>query len=195
MVKLKLTLQRLWSAFCYSKLSWIAQEWVAQSINEIKLKKAFYCNTQIKDLQNHHLRVLRHSSLKTLRLQSQLPMNLHLDTSKIKFEISSKGIKFGVGSRTKFLTRVGLGHFFTAWVGSPTSAFGKFPLKIQNYSIFFPFGSKITGSRTGQPLIYCGSKVCYGRFRSGTISKKISKVFTWQPSVFSTEIVGTFPRT
>jgi len=55
--------------------------------------------------------------------------------------------------------------------------FGKFPLKIPNYPIFFPsgqkncFGSgqKVRGSEMGQPLIYCWSTVCSGRVRSGPI--------------------------
>jgi len=56
--------------------------------------------------------------------------------------------------------------------------FGKFPLKMSNFSIFFPsdqknrFGSgrKVPGSKPGRPLIYCGSKVSSGRVGSGPIS-------------------------
>jgi len=48
--------------------------------------------------------------------------------------------------------------------------FGKYPLKMSNFSIFFPsgqktlFGSgqKIPRSKEGLPLIYCGSKVSSG---------------------------------
>jgi len=47
-----------------------------------------------------------------------------------------------------------------------------------NFSIFFPsdqkniFGldQKVPGSKVGQPLIYCGSKVSSGRVGSGPIS-------------------------
>jgi len=46
-----------------------------------------------------------------------------------------------------------------------------FPLKIPNFSMFLPLGQKnligsgqkVPGSKTGQPLIYCGSKVCSGQ--------------------------------
>jgi len=54
---------------------------------------------------------------------------------------------------------------------------GKFPLKITNFSIFsLPvkklFGpvQKVTRSKTGGPLIYCGSKVCSGQVGSGPYS-------------------------
>jgi len=54
------------------------------------------------------------------------------------------------------------------WFGS---GFGKFPLKIPNFSIYSPpgqknlfgMGQKVLRSKTGQLLICCGSKVCSGR--------------------------------
>jgi len=76
------------------------------------------------------------------------------------------------------VARVGLGCVSHLWFGFE---FGKFPLKMSNFSIFFPsdqknlFGSgqKVTGSKVGQPLIYYGSKVSSGRVlvESGPISK------------------------
>jgi len=56
--------------------------------------------------------------------------------------------------------------------------FGKFPLKMSNFSIFSPSdqktvigsGQKVPESEPGWPLIYCGSKVCLGRVGSGPIS-------------------------
>jgi len=59
-----------------------------------------------------------------------------------------------------------------------------FPLKIPN---FFPFGSKksyrvgqkVTGSKGGRPFIYCRSKVCLGRVRSGPISRLMAS--GWEP--------------
>jgi len=56
------------------------------------------------------------------------------------------------------------GRISHLWFG-----FGKFPLKIPNFSIVFLlnqknlFRSKVPGSKTGQPLIYCGSKVWSGQ--------------------------------
>jgi len=45
--------------------------------------------------------------------------------------------------------------------------FGKFPLKMSNFSIFFLLGQKVPRSKAGLPLIYCGSKVSSGRVGSG----------------------------
>jgi len=67
-----------------------------------------------------------------------------------------------MGPGQNFLTRVGLGQ--------PSFGFRKFPLKIPNFSIFFPsvhknlfgLGQKITGSNKGWTHIYCGSKVWVG---------------------------------
>jgi len=61
------------------------------------------------------------------------------------------------------LTQVGSANHL--WFGS---GFGKFPLKIPNFSMFCPsgqkniFGSgqKVSRSNTGQPLIYCWPKEC-----------------------------------
>jgi len=56
--------------------------------------------------------------------------------------------------------------------------FGKFPHKMSNFSIFFLLGQKnlsgsgqkVTGSKVGQTLIYCRSKVSSGRAGSRPIS-------------------------
>jgi len=59
--------------------------------------------------------------------------------------------------------------------GQPSMAlFGKFPLKMLNFSIYFPSGQKnlfrsgkkVPRSNGGQPLIFCGSKVCSGWVRA-----------------------------
>jgi len=54
-----------------------------------------------------------------------------------------------MGPGQKFLTRVGSGQFFVARVGSGRVShlwfgleFRKFPLKMSNFSIFFPSGQK-----------------------------------------------------
>jgi len=54
-----------------------------------------------------------------------------------------------MGPGQKFLTRVGSGQFLVAWVGTSWVShlwfgfgFGNFPLKISNFSIFCPSGSK-----------------------------------------------------
>jgi len=88
-----------------------------------------------------------------------------------------------MGPDQKILTRVGSGQFFVARVGRVSHLwfgieFQKFPLKMSNFSIFFPSGQKnllwsgrkVPGSKPGQPLIYCGSKVSSGRVGSEPIS-------------------------
>jgi len=70
---------------------------------------------------------------------------------------------------------MGLGQNFfgSGWVSHLWFGFGKFPLKIPNFSIFFPssqknivgLGLKVPGSKMVQPLIYCGSKACSGQAR------------------------------
>jgi len=75
--------------------------------------------------------------------------------------------------------------------------FGKFPLKMSNFSIFFLrvkknlFGSgqKVPGSKAGWPLIYCGSKVSLGRVRAHLYnidynSRSLRKVQHLQPFYF-----------
>jgi len=55
----------------------------------------------------------------------------------------------------------------------------KFSPKNPKFFSFLPFGSKkshLVGSKTGQPLNYCGSKVCSGRVSSAPISTPISGV-------------------
>jgi len=68
-----------------------------------------------------------------------------------------------MGQGHKILARVGLGQPFLVWVRKISTKNPKF--------LIFPFGSKkslwvmskVPGSNTGQPLIYCGSKVSLGR--------------------------------
>jgi len=70
------------------------------------------------------------------------------------------------GSRSNIFDpgRIGSGQVSYLWF---VVGFEKFPLKIPNFSIF-PFrskkyllvGSKVTVSKTGQPLFYCRLKVC-----------------------------------
>jgi len=77
-----------------------------------------------------------------------------------------------MGPSQFFVARVGSDRVSHLWFGFE---FGKFPLKISNFSIFFLsgqkniFGSgrKVPGSKAGQPLIYCESKVSSGRVGSG----------------------------
>jgi len=77
---------------------------------------------------------------------------------------------------SKILTWVGSVFGVLGGSGQPYLWFGvgKFPLKIPNFSIFFPsdqknhigLGQKVPGSKTGQPLTYCGPKVCSGWVRA-----------------------------
>jgi len=65
------------------------------------------------------------------------------------------------GSGSKFFDPGWVSHL---WIGF---GFGKFNLKIPNFQFFplrvkknlFGMGQKVPGSKAGQPLIYCGSKV------------------------------------
>jgi len=73
--------------------------------------------------------------------------------------------------RVKFLL-LGLGRVSHFWFGY---RFGKFPLKCQMFQFFALWvkknlirsGGKVPGSELGQPIIYCGSKVCSVWFGSG----------------------------
>jgi len=79
---------------------------------------------------------------------------------------------FRIACMVEVWTSYGTGSIFccSGWVSHLwfESGFGKFPIKILNFSIFPPqvkkniFGSgkKLPGSKTDLPLIYCGSKVC-----------------------------------
>jgi len=81
----------------------------------------------------------------------------------------------------------GLGWVSHLWFGFE---FGKFLLKMSNFSIFslwlkknlFGLGRKVPGSKMGQPLIYCGSKVGSGRVMSGPISTEGQQVFLFKLS-------------
>jgi len=75
-----------------------------------------------------------------------------------------------IGPGQKILTRIGSGRVSHLWYGY---GFGKFPLKLSNFSIFCPSGKnvigsgqKVPGSEPGRPLINCGSKVCWGCVRA-----------------------------
>jgi len=76
-----------------------------------------------------------------------------------------------MGPGQKFLTWVRLGQFFC---GSGRVShflfgfdFGKFPLKMSNFSIFpFRLGQKVPGSKSAWPLIYYRSKVSSGHVRA-----------------------------
>jgi len=80
-----------------------------------------------------------------------------------------------MGPGKNFLTWVGSGQVSHLWFG-----FGKFPLKMQIFSIFLPsdqknlFGSgqKVPEAKAGQLLIYCGSKVSSDRLGSGPLYKQ-----------------------
>jgi len=104
---------------------------------------------------------------------------------KIKSTVSECVWGFLMGPGQNFWPESGWVNFFVAWVGSGRVShlwFGfelqKFPLKMSNFSIFllwvknncFRSGQKVPGSKPGQPLIYCRSKVSSGRVGSGPIS-------------------------
>jgi len=64
----------------------------------------------------------------------------------------------------------GSGSVSHLWFGFE---FGKFPLKMSNFFIFFPLDQKkslLVRSKAGRLLIYCGSKVSLGWVESGPIS-------------------------
>jgi len=98
------------------------------------------------------------------------------------------------GSGSKIFDPCRVGSIFCGsgrvWFGFE---FWKFPLKISNFSIFFPsgkknlFGSgqKVSWSKPSRPLIYCGSKVSSGRVGSGAIStfasQFISRIRSYAP--------------
>jgi len=65
----------------------------------------------------------------------------------------------------KFLTRIGSGWVRHLWF---VFEFRKFPLKHQFFQFFG--GQKVSASKAGWPLIYCGSKVSSGQVRSEPIS-------------------------
>jgi len=100
--------------------------------------------------------------------------------SSTKKECSNKilytSLVMGLGQ--SFLTRVGSIFCGSAWVRSAIYwfgfGFGKFLLKMSNFLIFLPLGQKKylrVGSKAGQPLSYCKSKVSSSWVGSGPISK------------------------
>jgi len=62
--------------------------------------------------------------------------------------------------RVKFLGSGQEGHLWF-WF-----EFGKFPLQMSKFSIFFSSSQKVPVSKEGQPLNYCGSKVSSGCVRA-----------------------------
>jgi len=79
-----------------------------------------------------------------------------------------------MGSGQKFLTRIGSIFCSSSQVSHLWLGFGKFPLKMSNFSIFslrikknlYRLGQKVPGSKAGQPLIYGESKVSLGRVKA-----------------------------
>jgi len=75
-------------------------------------------------------------------------------------------MKSSDGSRSKIFDPGQVSHLWFRF------GLGKLPLKIPNFPIFFPLGQKncfgsgekVPRSKPGRPLIYCGSKVRWGRF-------------------------------
>jgi len=88
-----------------------------------------------------------------------------------------------VGSIFCGLGQVGSGQPFMVWARirkiSPKNVklFNFFPFGIQKNC--FGSGRKVPGSKPGQPLIYCGSKVSSGRVGSGPISSIGWNVIRW----------------
>jgi len=81
-----------------------------------------------------------------------------------------------MGPGQNFLTRVGSGQFFVAWVRLGQVGSGQVWVRIWKISPknikffnFFPIGSKKSlwvRSKAGRPFIYCGLKACLGRVRA-----------------------------
>jgi len=91
----------------------------------------------------------------------------------------SIGLKVVMGLGQNFLTQVGSGQLFVAWVGSAIYGLGldceNFSQKCQNFQFIslsgqkknlFRLGPKVPRLKVVWPLIYCGSKVCSGQVRA-----------------------------
>jgi len=149
--------------------------------------KVFFCLWKMK---NFSLTIHSSLRLKVTQPFSNLLLGLNIKIFKevdllVIFHIYQiKIFQLVMDPGQKVLTWVGLGQpsmvwvwkispknvkFFSPWVSHLWFGFGKSPLKIPNFQ-FFPFGSKKILFGSGQPLIYCGSKVCSGRDWSGLIS-------------------------
>jgi len=100
------------------------------------------------------------------------------------------------------MAQVGSGRVSHLWFGFEL---GKFPLKMSNFSIFFPSdqknlfrsGQKVLRSRVGRPLIYCGSKVSLGQGPSleNTDGQKILNLKHFQTHSFPNEkLAHHFPK-
>jgi len=87
-----------------------------------------------------------------------------------------------MGQEQIFLTWV---NFLLLWSCQPHLwfGFGKFALKILNFSILFiGLGQKVSGSKTGRPLNCCGSKVCSSRAKAHLLD--LRKTFLNKSSIF-----------
>jgi len=95
----------------------------------------------------------------------------------------------------KFWSRSGQFFCCLGWVSHLWFGFGKFSLKVLNFSIFslrvkkissgwVKTGQKVPWSKTGQPLIYCRSIVCSDRGGSGPISSFRYHFFKDNPWMF-----------
>jgi len=122
--------------------------------------------------------------------------------------ILEKAIILVMGPGQKFLTQVGLGRVSHLWFGVE---FGKFCLKMLNFSIFFPSdqkkslwaGSESTRVEGGSAsyLLRVKSKLGYSQVRSGPISNMIStslhsirgKLENKCASNFSMHIICVYP--
>jgi len=80
------------------------------------------------------------------------------------FALNERQVTCSDGSGSKFFDLGRVSHL------GFTFGLGKFPLKMSNFSVFslqvkknlFGLGQKVPGSKLGQPLIYCESKVSSG---------------------------------
>jgi len=92
-------------------------------------------------------------------------------------QLKHKATTVVMGLGQKFSTLVGSGQFFVAWSGQPFMVWvwiweispkivKFFNLSLRIKTNLFGSGQKVTGSKAGRSLIYCGSKVSSGRVRS-----------------------------
>jgi len=96
---------------------------------------------------------------------------------------------------------MGLGQKFLTQVGSAIYGLGlglkNFPLKMSIFQFFalwvknlFGLGQKLPGSRVGQPLIYCRSKVCF--MKMSPLACPLQLISQCFVSIFSLSIAETF---
>jgi len=94
-------------------------------------------------------------------------MNLAFDLNHDKTKKSLQ--QYSDGSGTKILIPVGSAIYGLGLKNFPLNA-KFFVFSPSDQKNFFGSGQKVPGSKAGQPLIYCQSKVSSGRARSGPIS-------------------------